>query len=62
MSLEKRCPFYEEEIFEGLVIQIFCENPNLYQGDTPICPYTIEYDCDIPIHIRNMEFPRTIRE
>ena len=59
MSSDKRCPFYEEDIFEGLTIQVFCEHPQVcqqvYQDKTPVCPYTTEYECDIPLHTKNME-------
>jgi hypothetical protein len=51
-----RCPYYEEDKDEsGIVYQINCENPEVYQvheieGDYK-CPFPYEkYDCDIPIH------------
>lgn len=52
---KKRCPFYEEEYYDGKLAESFCENPNIRVGDSFICPYGEEYDCDIPIHLRNIK-------
>ena len=51
----KRCPYYEEEFFMGVVAEVFCINPMIqdkYGGYK--CPFGDEYDCDIPIHVRNL--------
>jgi hypothetical protein len=54
-----RCPFYEEDIYDGVVAQINCENPEVYQNygltGKLICPYGEEYECNIPIHLCNLE-------
>ena len=54
-----RCPHYEEEIYEGVVAQVFCENPEtvsqVRNGEIAHCPYTTEYECDIPIHLKNLK-------
>jgi len=50
-----RCPFYEEDIYDGVVAQINCENPNIRNEDGSYkCPYGEEYECDIPIHLKNL--------
>ena len=50
-----RCPFYEEDIYDGIVAQINCENPNIQMPDGSYkCPYGVEYECDIPIHKKNL--------
>ena len=54
-NTKKRCPFYEEEYYDGTLAESFCENPNIRVGDSFICPYGEEYDCDIPIHLRNLK-------
>lgn len=52
----KRCPFYEEDVYDGIVAQVNCENPHVLMEDGSFkCPYTTEYDCDISIHLRNVE-------
>jgi len=53
-----RCPFYEEEIYDSVVAQIFCENPEVtaqaHKGEDVRCPFGAEYECDIPIHLKNL--------
>jgi len=48
----ERCPFYEEDVYEGIVAQIWCENREAVR--TLTCPYGEEYECDIPIHLKNL--------
>jgi hypothetical protein len=53
--MNKCCPYYEEEIFDGVVSQIFCVHPELGIKGEFMCPYGEQYDCDILIHKLNLK-------
>lgn len=49
-----KCRYYEEDIYERVVAQVFCVNPDVTFPDYK-CPFGKEVECDLNAHLRNLE-------
>lgn len=51
----RHCPYYEEEIDDGVISQIFCIHLDIFIDGEYKCPYGEEFNCEILIHRLNLK-------